>query len=170
MGVGHRGDASPRRLYGTAILGTLTFLVSPMTLSPAHRRVLDDALALVRDQRQRAEAGGAPFTPDLVWTGPFGLGYLLGAVDGLCQTAGVPFGDAGLAVWALVLDDTFGPETADGLRAQATDALQAEDPAFARGRAWGGNEAVGAARGQHTPVGLVHLARGDQDRMGAPRG
>ena len=140
-----------------------------MTLSPAHRRVLDAALALVRDQRQRADAGGAPFAPDLVWTGPFGLGYLLGAVDGLCQAMGAAFDDAGLAVFALVLDDTFGQDAADDLRRRAADWLQAEDPAFGRGRAWGGNEAVGSARGLHTPSGLVHLARGDEDRLGPVR-
>ena len=138
-----------------------------MTLSPAHRRALDAALALVRDQRRRA--GTAPFKPDLVWTGPFGLGYLLGAVDGLCQAHGAAFDDAGLAVFALVLDDTFGREAADRLRPRALALLNAGDAAFERGRAWGGNEAVGAARGQHTPVGLVHLARGDEDRMGPAR-
>ena len=140
-----------------------------MTLSPAHRRVLDNALAVVRGQRQRAEAGGAPFAPDLVWTGPFGLGYLVGVVDGLCQAAGAPFDDAGLAVFALVLDDAFGPDDADRLRPQAVALLQAGDAAFGRGRAWGGNEAMGWARGLHTPAGLVHLARGDEDRMGPPR-
>ena len=138
-----------------------------MTLSPAHRRVLDAALALVRDQRQRAAA--APFKPDLVWTSPFALGYLVGAVDGLCQAHGAPFDGAGLAVFALVLDDTFGPDAADGLRHQSVALLQGGDPSFGRGRAWGGNEAIGAAQGRHTPVGLVHLARGDEDRMGAPR-
>ncbi len=140
-----------------------------MTLSPAHRRVLDAALALVRDQRQRAEAGGAPFAPGLVWTGPFGLGYLLGAVDALCQANGAPFDAAGLAVFALVLDDTFGPEAADSLRRQAVEWVQGDDETFGRGRAWGGNEALGAAQGRHTPVGLVHLARGDEGRMGPPR-
>ena len=140
-----------------------------MTLSPAHRRVLDAALALVRDQRQRAEAGGAPFAPALVWTSPFGLGYLLGAVDALCQAHRAPFDGAGLAVFALVLDDAFGPEAADDLRRQAVGLLQADDGAFGRGRAWGGNEALGAAQGRHTPVGLVHLARGDEGRMGPPR-
>ena len=140
-----------------------------MTLSPAHRRVLDAALALVRDQRQRAEAAGAPFRPALVWTGPVGLGYLLGAVDGLCQAHGAAFDAAGLAVFGLVLDDTFGPDAADGLRRQAVAWVQAGDADLGRGRAWGGNEALGAARGLHTPVGLVHLARGDADRMGPPR-
>ena len=140
-----------------------------MTLSPAHRHVLDAALALVRDQRQRAESGGAPFAPDLVWTGPFGLGYLLGAVDGLCQAMGAAFDDAGLAVFALVLDDTFGQDAADDLRRQSVALLQSGDADFGRGRAWGGNEAMGAARGQHTPAGLVHLARGEENRMGPPR-
>ena len=134
-----------------------------MTLSPAHRRVLNAALALVRDQRQRAET--APFTPDLVWTSPFALGYLVGAVDGLCQAHGAAFDDAGLAVFALVLDDTFGQDAADDLRRQSVALLQADDPAFGRGRAWGGNEAIGAAQGRHTPVGLVHLARGNEERM-----
>ena len=140
-----------------------------MTLSAAHRRVLDAALALVRGQRERALAGGAPFAPDLVWTGPFGLGYLVGAVDGLCQAHGAPFDDAGLAVFALVLDDAFGRDAADDLRRQSLALLQAGDAAFGRGRAWGGNEAMGAAQGRHTPVGLVHLARGDEDRMGPVR-
>lgn len=138
-----------------------------MTLSPAHRRVLDAALALVRDQRRRAET--APFKPDLVWTSPFALGYLAGAVDGLCQAHGAPFDAAGLAVFALVLDDTFGPDAADDLRRQSVALLRAGDADFARGRAWGGNEAMGAAQGRHTPAGLVHLARGDEGRMGPPR-
>ena len=140
-----------------------------MTLSPAHRRVLDDALALVGDQRRRAEAGGAPFAPALIWSGPVGLGYLMGAVDALCQARRVEFGAPGLAVFGLVLDAVFGAEAADDLRRQALDLVRSEDPAFGRGRAWGGNEAAGSARGLHTPVGLVHLARGDEDRMGPVR-
>lgn len=97
------------------------------------------------------------------------MGYLLGVVDGLCQARGAPFDDAGLAVFALVLDDTFGQDAADDLRRQSVALLQANDADFGRGRAWGGNEAMGSAQGAHTPVGLVHLARGDENRMGPPR-
>ncbi len=140
-----------------------------MTLSPAHRDVLDAALAIVRDQRRRAEASGAPFTPGLAWTGPFGLGYLVGVVDGLCQVQGAPFDDAGLAVFALVLDDAFGQDAADDLRRRSVALLQSSDASFGRGRAWGGNEAVGSARGLHTPDGLVQLSRGNENRMGPPR-
>lgn len=135
-------------------------------LSPAQRRVLDDALRLVRDQRQRAEAEGAPLDPAQAWSTPFGLGYLLGAIDGLCQVHSVPFDGMALAIWALVLDDTFGPAAGGALRQRGLDLLQADDASFGRGRPWGGNEAIGLARGLATPVGLVHLARGDEHRMG----
>ena len=48
---------------------------------------------------------------------------------------------------------------------RALDLEAAGDAEFARGRVWGGNEAAGWARGQHEPVGLVHLAHGDEHRM-----
>ena len=69
-----------------------------------------------------------------------------------------------LAIFALVLDKAVG-RPADALRAQALDLEAREDGEFARGRVWGGNEAAGWARGQHEPVGLVHLAQGDEARM-----
>ena len=138
----------------------------PSPLSPAQRRVLDGALEVVRDQRRRADLEGAPFRPALVWSSPFGLGYLLGVVDALCQVHGAPFDGTALAIWALVLDDTFGQPESDRLRQRGLDLLEADDPDFLRGRPWGGNEAMGAAQGRHVPVGLVHLARGDEDRMG----
>ena len=138
----------------------------PTPLSPAQRRVLDGALEVVRDQRRRADLEGAPLSPQQAWSTPFGLGYLIGVVDALCQAHGAPFDGTALAVWALVLDDTFGRPESDRLRQRGLDLLEAGDPSFNRGRPWGGNEAIGFARGQHTPVGLVHLARGDEHRMG----
>ena len=141
-------------------------------LSASQRRVLDGALALVRDQRRRAEAEGAPLDPQTAWVTPFGLGYLLGAVDGLCQVHGAPFDGMAVAVYGLVLDDTFGRPQGDRLRQRGLGLLQSNDADFARGRPWGGNEAVGHARGLLAePVGLVHLARGDEGRMsGEPIG
>lgn len=139
-------------------------------LSKPQKRVLDDALRLVRDQRRRAEAEGAPLAPDPAWTTPFGLGYFVGAVDGLCQAHGVPFDGMALAVLGLVLDDTFQRPQSDRLRHRAVELLQAGDADFARGRPWGGNEAIGMQRGLMKPVGLVHLAQGLEDRMGGPVG
>ena len=139
-------------------------------LSKSQKRVLDDALRLVRDQRRRADAEGAPFAPDQAWTTPFGLGYFVGAVDGLCQAHGVPFDGMALAILGLVLDDTFRRPQSDRLRQKAIDLLEAGDADFARGRPWGGNEALGLQRGLMKPVGLVHLARGDEHRMGGPIG
>ncbi len=139
-------------------------------LSTSQRRVLDDALRLVRDQRQRGEDEGVPFPPDVAWTSPFALGYLVGAVDGLCQAHSVPFDGMALAIVGLVLDDTFGRPESDRLRQRAVTLLQAGDAAFARGRPWGGNEAIGLARGLTKPVGLIHLMRGDEGRMGGPVG
>lgn len=133
-------------------------------LTPAQRAVLADALRLVRDQRTRAVAVAADPTPR--WSTPFGLGYFVGAVDGLCQVHGAPFDGMALAVLGLVFDDTFGAES-DALRNRALDLLEANDPDFNRGRPWGGNEAMGLAHG-HTPVGLVHLAQGHESRMGGP--
>lgn len=142
----------------------MTLNTSP--LSPSQRAVLDDALRLVREQRQRAEAEDAALAPADAWTTPFGLGYLLGAIDGLCQVHGAPFDAMALAVYGLVLDDTFGRPQGDRLRERGLDLLEAEDADFSRGRPWGGNEAIGLAKGQHVPVGLVHLAHGREDRMG----
>ena len=140
-------------------------------LSPAQRAVLDDALALVRDQRARAQAEDAPLDPADAWTTPFGLGYFLGAIDGLCQAHGAPFDAMALAVYGLLLDDTFGRPQGDRLRERGLDLLEAGDTDFARGRPWGGNEAIGAARGLQVPEGLIHLARGHEDRMsGGPVG
>ena len=139
-------------------------------LSKSQRRVLDDALRLVRDQRQRGEAEGAPFPPSVAWTTPFGLGYVLGAVDGLCQAHGVRFDGMALALVGLVLDDAFGRPESDRLRQRAVRLLETKDADFLRGQAWGGNEALGQARGLTTPVGLVHLMRGDEARMGPPVG
>lgn len=133
-------------------------------LTPAQQAVLNDGLRLVRDQRRRA----LPVTPDpaLTWSTPFGLGYFVGAVDGLCQVHGAPFDSMALAVLGLVLEDTFGRDLSDVLRNRALDLLEANDPDFNRGRPWGGNEAVGFARAGHVPVGLVHLAEGKEARMG----
>ena len=139
-------------------------------LSKPQRRVLADALRLVRDQRARAEAEGAPLPPDVAWTTPFALGYVVGVVDGLCQAHGTPFDAMALALVGLVLDDTFGRPESDALRQRAVRLLEAGDADFARGRPWGGNEALGMARGLTRPVGLVHLARGDEARMGGPVG
>ncbi|MGB3545132.1 hypothetical protein [Rubrivirga sp.] len=135
-------------------------------LSPAQRRVLDGALEVVRDQRRRVDLEVDDFNPVHIWATPFGLGYTVGVVDALCQVHGAPFDGMALAVWALVLEDTFGRVQGDRLRQRGLDLLEAKDPDFNRGRPWGGNEAMGAAQGQHTPVGLVHLARGDEHRMG----
>ena len=133
-------------------------------LTPAQQAVLNDGLRLVRDQRRRA----LPVTPDpaSMWSTPFGLGYFVGAVDGLCQVHGAPFDSMALAVLGLVLEDTFGRDLSDVLRNRALDLLEANDPDFNRGRPWGGNEAVGFARAGHVPVGLVHLAEGKEARMG----
>lgn len=138
-------------------------------LSKFQRRVLDDALRLVREQRQRAEADAeATLDPAAAWATRFGLGYFLGAIDGLCQVHGVRFDGTALAIYGLVLDDTFGRPRSDALRQQGVALLQANDADFARGRPWGGNEAIGLAKGMMEPVGLVYLARGDEDRMGPP--
>ena len=138
-------------------------------LSKFQRRVLSDALRLVRDQRRRAEADDeAHLAPEAAWPTPFGLGYLLGAVDGLCQAHGVPFDGTALAIYGLVLDDTFGRPDSDAFRRQGVTLMQAGDPDFGRGRAWGGNEAMGMAQGAE-PIGLVHLARGDERWMGGPQ-
>lgn len=139
--------------------------MSPHPLSPAQRAVLADALGLVRSQRERAAAVATD--PAARWATPFALGYFVGAVDGLCQAHGAPFDGMALAVFGLVLDDTFGPARSDALRARALDLLDAGDAAFGRGRAWGGNEALGLGHG-HVPSGLVHVARGDEGRMAFP--
>ncbi len=139
-------------------------------LSKPQRRVLDDALRLVREQRQRAEADAeATLQPEAAWATRFGLGYVFGAVDGLCQVHGVRFDGTALAIYGLVLDDTFGRPTSDALRQQGLALLQANDPDFIRGRPWGGNEAIGLVKGLMEPVGLVHLVRGDEARMGPPQ-
>ena len=151
----------------------MTSRSSPMpessSLTRPQRRVLDDALRLVRDQRRRAEADDdAHLAPSDAWATPFGLGYVLGAVDGLCQVHGAPFDGTALAIFGLVLDDTFGRPASDALRQRGVRLLQAGDADLERGRSWGGNEAIGLARARMEPVGLVHLARGDEDRMGPP--
>ena len=122
-----------------------------------------DAIARQRHDRHRI----APLDPTDAWATPFGLGYLLGAIDGLCQVHRAPFDSMALAIYGLVLDDTFGRDRSDVLRSQALDLLEANDPDFNRGRPWGGNEAMGLKHG-HTPVGLVHLAQGHESRMGGP--
>ncbi|MEM1115692.1 MAG: hypothetical protein AAF845_19410 [Bacteroidota bacterium] len=137
--------------------------MSDNPLSPAQQAVLADALRLVRGQRTRTAS--VTVDPASRWTTPFGLGYFVGVVDGLCQVHGAPFDGMALGVLGLVLDDTFGRERSDALRNQALDLLEANDPDFSRGRPWGGNEAMGLAHG-HTPVGLVHLAQGHESRMG----
>ncbi|WP_412068810.1 hypothetical protein [Rubrivirga sp. IMCC43871] len=136
-------------------------------LSKPQRHVLGDALRLVREQRARAEAQGLTGLPD-GWARPFVLGYLMGVVDGLCQAKGVTFDETALAIWGLVLDDTFGRPASDDLRRRGVALLNAGDPAFERGRPWGGNEAMGFATGEIVPEGLVHVARGDEARMGGP--
>ena len=146
------------------------FPVAQNPLSKYQRRVLSDALRLVRDQRQRAEAEGAPFPPAVAWTTPFALGYFVGVVDGLCQAHGVPFDGMGLAIVGLVLDDSLGRPESDRLRQRAVALMTAGDADFQRGRPWGGNEAIGMQRGIMQPVGLVHLMRGDEARMGGPVG
>ena len=135
-------------------------------LSPDQQAVLDGAVRLVREQVARAEAGDRPTAtpPGAAFGTPFGLGYLFGAVDALCQAHGVAFDGMALAVYALVLDAAVG-RPADALRTQALDLEARGDADFGRGRRWGGNEAAGWARGQHVPVGLVHLAQGDEGRM-----
>lgn len=95
---------------------------------------------------------------------PFGLGYLFGVVDALCQGHGVPFDGMALAVYALTLDAALGREASD-VRDRALDLQEAGDAAFARGHQWGGNETMGWTAGQHEPIGLLHLARGDEHRM-----
>ena len=145
-------------------------MAGPSPLSASQTRVLQAVLALVRTQRERAEAEGAPLRPMQAWATPFGLGYLLGAVDGTCQAHGVPFGETMLAAFALVLDDVFARPMSDPIRAQAVRWMEAGHPDFERGRQWGGNEAMGSARALAEPAGLVHPARGDEHRMGGPVG
>ena len=142
----------------------------PSPLSKYQKRVLKDALRLVRDQRARAEAEGAPLAPEDAWATAFGLGYFMGVVDGLCQAHDVAFDGTALAIWGLVLDDTFGRPRSDGLRRDGVRLMQAGHPDFARGRPWGGNEAIGMQRGLMKPVGLVHLCQGLEARMGGPVG
>lgn len=127
------------------------------------RAVLADALRLVREQEARAEAEGTPLTPDALER-PFALGYLFGVVDALVQTRGAAFDARALAVYALVLDSALGRDAAD-VRERALDLHEASDTTFARGHRWGGNETLGWSQGRHTPVGLVHVARGDEERM-----
>ena len=134
--------------------------------SVAHRAVLADALRLVREQAARAEEDPDAVPLAEVIDSPFGLGYLFGAVDALCQGHGAAFDGMALAVYALALDAALDRE-ADDVRDRALDLHESDDPTFARGRQWGGNEAMGWKAGQHEPVGLLHLARGDEGRMGA---
>ncbi len=138
--------------------------MTPDLPSPAHRAVLADALRLVREQAARVERDPAARPLAEVVADPFGLGYLFGAVDALCQGHGVPFDGMALAVYALVLDATLGRDAGD-VRDRALDLHESGDGAFQTGRQWGGNEATGWTRGQHEPVGLLHLARGDERRM-----
>lgn len=175
MGTRERAELSRpgSRPHSHALPVPISTLPVPRTSSPLskpQKRVLQDALALVRNQRQQAEAEDAPFTPAQAWATPFGLGYFTGVVDGLCQAHGVPFDAMALAILGLVLDDTFGRPQSDRLRQRAVELMQANDADFARGRPWGGNEALGLQRGLMKPVGLVHLARGDEHRMGGPVG
>ena len=138
----------------------------PSPLSSGQHAVLDGAVRFVREQAARVAASDRPTVdpPEAAYGTPFGLGYLFGAVDALCQTHGVPFDGMALAIYALVVDTAVG-RPADALRARALELEAAGDPDFGRGRVWGGNEATGWARGQHEPVGLVHLAHGDEARM-----
>ncbi|MDT7855473.1 hypothetical protein RQM47_02325 [Rubrivirga sp. S365] len=135
-------------------------------LSSGQQAVLDGAVRFVRDQAGRVAETDRPTVdpPEAAFGTPFGLGYLFGAVDALCQANGVAFDGMALAIFALTLDQAVG-RPADALRRQALDLEAAGDADFARGRTWGGNEAAGWARGQHEPVGLVHLAHGDEHRM-----
>lgn len=132
--------------------------------SAAHRAVLADALRLVREQAARLDRDPTAAPLAEVAAEPFGLGYLFGAVDALCQGHGAPFDGMALAVYALALDAALGREAPD-VRDRALDLHELEDPTFKRGRRWGGNEATGWKLGRHTPEGLLHLARGDGDRM-----
>ena len=133
----------------------------PPSVSSGHQAVLEGAVRFVREQADRS----APtLDRDVAFGTPFGLGYLFGAVDALCQEHGVPFDGMALAMFALVLDRAVG-RPADALRQRALDLEEQGDADFARGREWGGNEAIGWARGEHEPVGLVHLVQGDEPRM-----
>ena len=143
---------------------------TPSPLSAAQTRALEASLGVVRDQRRRVREEGAPLDPVQAWSTPFGLGYLLGVVDGMCQAHGAAFDAHGLAMYGLVLDDTFGRPRSDALRRLAVRHLQAGHADLARGRQWGGNEAIGQTRGLAVAVGLVLLARGDEGRMGGPVG
>ena len=133
----------------------------PPSVSSGHQAVLEGAARFVREQVDRAGRG---LPRETAFGTPFGLGYLFGAVDALCQEHGVPFDGMALAIFALVLDRAVG-HPADNLRRRALDLEQQDDADFERGRTWGGNEATGWAREQHEPVGLVHLVQGDEDRM-----
>ena len=137
---------------------------SPPPPSAAHRAVLADALQFVRVQeaRVRRDADAVPLAEAV--DHPFGMGYLFGAVDALCQGHEVPFDGMALAVYALTLDAALGREAPD-VRARALDLHEANDASFQRGQRWGGNEAMGWKAGQHEPAGLLHLARGDEGRM-----
>lgn len=132
--------------------------------SAAHRAALADALRLVRQQAAQVDRDPAAAPLAEAVEQPFGLGYLFGVVDALCQAHRAPFDGMALAVYALVLDAALGREAPD-VRERALELHEAGDPVFATGRRWGGNEAAGWMMGRHEPLGLLHLARGDEDRM-----
>ena len=138
----------------------------PSPVSSGQQAVLTGAVRFVRDQAARVASSDRATVdpPEAAYGTPFGLGYLFGAVDALCQAHGVAFDGMALAVYALVVDEAVG-RPADALRRRALDLEAAGDADFARGRVWGGNEAAGWAQGRHEPVGLVHLAHGDEHRM-----
>ncbi len=137
---------------------------SPPSPTDASQAVLADAIRLLREQAARLDADPAARPLGEAVECPFGLGYLFGVVDALSQRHGAPFDGMALAAYALTLDAALDREAPD-VRDRALTLHEANDPDFERGRRWGGNEAAGWARGQHKPVGLLHLARGDEHRM-----
>ena len=127
-------------------------------LTPAQRAVLRDARRLLAGQIELAREAPStgPIAP--VAATPFGGGYLMGVVDALCQIHGAPFDAVALGVFGAVLDEACGRD-ATTERDAAVEYLAAPDDEFENGYRYGGNEAMGWARGECVPSALVLLAR-----------
>ena len=122
-------------------------------------------IAVLRDSRQLLAgqielAAQAPSTGPIaaVAATPFGGGYLMGAVDALCQTHDAPFDATALGIFGALLDEACGRDAA-AERNAAIDALAMPNDEFENGYRYGGNETLGWKRGACVPSTLVLMAR-----------
>ena len=127
-------------------------------LSASQTAVLNDARRVLADQTELARAAPATGPLSEVAATPFGCGYLLGAVDALCQVHGAPFDAVALGIFGAILDEACGRD-ATIERDAALESLATPSAAFDEGYRYGGNEALGWTRRACVPSALVLMAR-----------